>query len=105
MLTSAVPVIRLSVSVCLWGLLQVLAGPGGAGGPLKPSDLASHMILVARAKQQTSSLRSAVNTAQQQLEVDRDAAASAAREAAKVCAFAVMQKAFACCLCLSASTM
>ncbi len=82
----------------------MLAGPGGTGGALKPSDLASHMILVARAKQHASSLRSAVNTAQQQLEADRDAAASAAREAAKVCPSAVRQVVFVCLLPLSWSS-
>ncbi|KAG2501134.1 hypothetical protein HYH03_000952 [Edaphochlamys debaryana] len=52
-------------------------------GGLRPDMMASHMISIARTKQQTSALRTSLRTLQQQLQADRDAAAAAAREAAK----------------------
>ncbi|GFR40075.1 hypothetical protein Agub_g619 [Astrephomene gubernaculifera] len=58
------------------------AGSNGSS-KLRPDELATHMINVARAKQQASLMRTTLRAAQQQLEQDRDAAVAAARQAAK----------------------
>eukprot|EP00198_Chlamydomonas_reinhardtii_P001011 XP_001690346.1 predicted protein [Chlamydomonas reinhardtii] len=55
-----------------------------SGGGLRPSELATHMINVARTKQQASALRSALRATQQQVNQDRDTAMATARDAAKV---------------------
>ncbi|KAG2432851.1 hypothetical protein HXX76_008584 [Chlamydomonas incerta] len=55
-----------------------------SGGGLRPSELATHMINIARTKQQASALRSALRATQQQVSQDRDTAMATARDAAKV---------------------
>ncbi|KAG2448874.1 hypothetical protein HYH02_006223 [Chlamydomonas schloesseri] len=55
-----------------------------SGGGLRPSELATHMINVARTKQQASTLRSALRATQQQVNQDREVALATARDAAKV---------------------